>query len=139
VIARGMSKRPIDRYPDVLSFADALREAVGVIAVDRRRVPRLTSSRALPQLGPMAEVVAPVVEPPGRQSKGDGMPLMRRSESRSVVLVLAAAAALAWFSPGTRTAAPAAWYHGGAKAQAVVSTTTDPGHELQRSAEVPRL
>jgi serine/threonine-protein kinase len=139
VIARGMSKRPIDRYPDVLSFADALREAVGVIAVDRRRVPRVKSSRAFPQLAPVAEVLAPVVEPPRRQSKGDGMPLMRRSGSRSVVLVLAAAAALVWFSPGTRTAAPVAWYHGGAKAQGAVATKTGPGHELQRSAEVPRL
>ena len=36
VIARGMSKRPADRYPDVTGFADALRDALSVIAIDRR-------------------------------------------------------------------------------------------------------
>ena len=36
VIARGMSKRPADRYPDVMGFADALRDALDVIAIDRR-------------------------------------------------------------------------------------------------------
>ena len=36
VIARGMSKRPADRYPDVMGFADALSDALGVIAIDRR-------------------------------------------------------------------------------------------------------
>ena len=40
VIARGMSKRPADRYPDVMGFADALSDALGIIAIDRRHTRR---------------------------------------------------------------------------------------------------
>jgi serine/threonine-protein kinase len=40
VLARGMSKRPGDRYPDVMGFADSLRDALGIIAIDRRHTRR---------------------------------------------------------------------------------------------------
>ena len=119
VIARGMSKRPADRYPDVVSFADALRDAVGVIAVDRRRVPRATSSRVIAELEPPA--AAPIVEPTEPRSSREKTTMTSRSTS--VVLALAAAAALVWCGPAARTAARAAWHHGGARARGVVATT----------------
>jgi serine/threonine protein kinase len=136
VIARGMSKRPADRYPDVTSFANALRDAVGVIAVDRRRVPRTASSRVQATLV-LPSAVASLVEPPQRQSTRE-----RRaptSGSRSVVLALAAAAAFIWFSPTARTTARAAWHQGGAKVRGMVATTTSPGQRLERPGDGPGL
>jgi len=126
VIARGMSKRPADRYRDVISFAAALREAVGVIAVDRRRLPRTASRRALRQIGLPPAVVAAVVELPDRQSRRDARPFLRQSQSRSVVLALAGAAALVWFSPAARTAARSAWQHSGARVRGAIAPTTSP-------------
>ena len=138
VIARGMSKRPADRYPDIVSFADALRDAVGVIAADRRRVPRATSSRVPAELLPPAAAVLALVVPPERRRKRRVMPFMRRSQSRSVVLALAAAAALLWFAPAARTAARDDRHHGGARARGVVATTTSPPRELATSGDLPR-
>jgi serine/threonine protein kinase len=110
VIARGMSKRADDRYPDVMSFAEALHDAVGLIAVDRRRAPRAASSRGPAELVPPS-ARAPAVEPSERQSTREAMSFVQRRHSRSVVLALAAAAAFVWFSPAARTAARAAWHH----------------------------
>ena len=138
VIARGMSKRPADRYPDVTSFADALRAAVGVIAVDRRRVPRLASSRIRAEVVPRP-AVASLVEPPERRSQRGATSFRRRSPSRSVALALAAAAAIVWLSPMVRTAARSAWHHGGAKVRGLVATTTSPRQDPEPPGEVPAL
>ena len=132
VIARGMSERPADRYPDVISFADALRDAVGAIAVDRRRVPRAKLGRTPAEVVPRSPL-APVAEPSGPQGERDTTPFPRRHQritlaraSTSVVLALAAATAFVWFSPAARTAARAAWHHGDAKAPGLAATATSP-------------
>src|SRR3954447_8536532 len=52
VIHRGMSKRPSDRYNDVMGFADALRAAVELIAPDTMLSPGALSRPASVQLAP---------------------------------------------------------------------------------------
>jgi serine/threonine protein kinase len=130
VIARGLSKRPADRYSNVTDFAEALRGAVDEIALDRRRVsrpPLEPTSDLPPQLPLLAEDSEPPLPPAERKTERFVRQTQRTSvgrRSRSVLLALAAAAALAWFSPPTRTATRSAWIQAGAGARNLVSAAT---------------
>jgi len=115
VIQRGMAKRPTDRYPDVMGFADALRAAVELIAPDRRRVrhppPPPTSVQTAPPLA-LAERETPEAFQPKKTAT-----LGRRS---GVALFVLCAAAFIWYSPSTRTIARRTWYRGIAHARRVL-------------------
>ena len=140
VIARGLSKRPADRYPNVTEFAEALWGAIDAIAVDRRHVarpPLEPTSELPPPLPPLTEDSEPPLPPAERKTgrfvrQASRAPVRRRS--RAVLLVLAAAAALAWFSPPTRTATRSAWRQASARALKVVAAATGGGG----SDSVPR-
>jgi serine/threonine-protein kinase len=105
VIARGMSKRPADRYPSIEAFARALRDAM----------PTVTS---LP-----IQAVAP--SPPGGAADQPTLRLVRkpRRRTRTIVLALAAAAAFAWFFPPTRGETRGAWHRLRTAASRVVRAT----------------
>jgi serine/threonine protein kinase len=88
VIARGLSKNPADRYPDILGFADALRAAVDLIPA-----------------------VAPTAGPAPRRTpelSGKKKAAIAGRLSRLVRLGLLAAALVGLF-PSTRTIARATW------------------------------
>jgi eukaryotic-like serine/threonine-protein kinase len=105
VIQRGMAKRPTERYPDVMGFADALRAAVELIAPDRRRVRHPPSQPASAQPAP------PLAE---RDPRGLLATVGRFS---GVALFVLCAAAFIWFSPSTRTMARRTWYEATAHAR----------------------
>ena len=135
VIMRGLAKESADRYPNVLAFASALRAAVTGATpapfVDpisepppvrgrrrrsssrrRRAAPCRPSPRPSNRSGEPIDL-APPVAPAGR----DTLRLIRRMRwrlkrmpRRVALLALAAAAMLAWFSPGTRVPTRAAWH-----------------------------
>jgi serine/threonine-protein kinase len=110
VIARGLAKAPADRYPDILAFASALREAVGEIGAravtpswDQRPIAMLETQPA-PVLrlvetngGPNARGVAPAQRP-----RRGGMKLV-------AALALGAAAAMLFAQPHARAGARASW------------------------------
>ncbi|HVZ85404.1 MAG TPA: serine/threonine-protein kinase [Polyangia bacterium] len=115
VIERGMSKRSADRYPSVTAFAEALGSAIGLIATDRRHALRAPAARA----SEPPEVAAPTL------ARAVHTKAVRR---RFATVLFALAAALAWFTPATRTGLRTAWHHAvGAKARmaATVANTND--------------
>jgi len=122
VIARGISKRSTDRYPSVTAFAEALGGAIGLVAIDRRHALRAPSARASePTEAPLEAVTLTFVRQVRRKT-------VRR---RSATVLFALAAALAWFTPATRTGLRTAWHHAvGAKARrsAAVASTSPPAH-----------
>jgi serine/threonine protein kinase len=131
VIARGLSKNPDDRYPDVVAFATALREAVQASATAtcadaRDDRPAIYLVR---DLSPATIVPAAGPAPAGRETRR----LIRRmrwtngAPQRIAVLTLAAAfAALAWLRPSTRGQARAAWRHLGTEMHHVIGRATAP-------------
>jgi eukaryotic-like serine/threonine-protein kinase len=130
VIARGLSKRPAERYPNVTDFAEALRGAVDEIAIDRRQVSRPPPEPAA-DLPPQLLTWADPSEPPQLLVERKTLPFLRRTRSTSLgrksgafLLALAAGAALVWFSPATRATARSAWRRAGAKVRKAVATTT---------------
>jgi serine/threonine protein kinase len=58
VIARGLAKKPDDRYPDCKAFADDLRAALGVTATQTRPSAATTRDRRLPLVVGLLVVVA---------------------------------------------------------------------------------
>jgi serine/threonine protein kinase len=132
VIARGLSKRPAERYPNVTDFAEALRAAVDEIAVDRREVSRPTPESAA-DLPPQPLPWADASEPPQLLVERKTLPFLRRTRSTSLgrksgafLLALAAGAALVWFSPAIRATARSAWRRAGAEVRKVVATGRTP-------------
>jgi serine/threonine protein kinase len=116
VIDRGMSKRPHARYPDVMAFADALCNAVELIASDRRLVSR-----------PLSDSVSDPIARPGGLSERDTLKFIRKTKKAAagrtpglVLFALAAAAAGVWFFPTTRTTARATWHRATAHARRVI-------------------
>ena len=104
VLHRAMSKRPADRYPDILGFADALRAAVELIPPGGRPFPR-----------PLSEPVSDGLAPPARPAKRDPLkvfptkkPATVRRMSRVARVALLAVAMVCVF-PSTRTIARATW------------------------------
>jgi len=100
VIQRGMAKRPTDRYPHVMGFADALRGAVELIAPDRRRVRH-------PRSRPASVQPAPPLTLAERDTREVFQPKKTATVGRisGVALLVLCAAAFIWFSPSTRTIA----------------------------------
>ena len=100
VIQRGMAKRPTERYPDVMGFADALRAAVELIAPDRRRARHPRSRPASVQPSPPLTLAE-------RDTREVFQPKKTATVGRisGVALLVLGAAAFIWFSPSTRTIA----------------------------------
>jgi len=100
VIRRGMSKRPSDRYPDVMGFAEALRAAVGLIAPDTILPPRAPSPPVSVQLAPPVGLAeAKTLEFLGRRKTATAVRIA------GVAVFVLVAAAFVWFSPPTWTLA----------------------------------
>ena len=125
---RGLAKESADRYPNVLAFASALRAAVQGDA--RRRSRRRSASRrrsgrrrrsscrcrcgAPPRTGRRRSRRHPAGAarrgPRHRPPDSPDALAATRTPRRFVLLALAVAAALAWFSPSTRMPTRAAWH-----------------------------
>ena len=124
VIMRGLSKQPLERYPDVLVFAAALRAALDE--------PPLMAGDASSEPPPVRALA--IETPPQPALVGDGdldaatMPvgrvtvrLIRRMRwrlhrlPRRIAMLALAAAAFAWFSPTTRGPTRAAWHRAEAR------------------------
>jgi len=125
VINRGMSKRSCARFPDVMAFADALCDAVELVASDRRLVPR-----------PVSEPVSDQIAPPAGLSERDTLKFIRKTKRATVgrapgvVLVALAVAAGVWFFPATRSTARATWHRATAHARrAIVAVSTSGARE----------
>ena len=76
VIDRAMSKRSADRYPDIAAFAEALADAIDVVAIDRRRFSREPSP-------PLSEPASPPMsaeysEPPERRAEPKTLQFLRK-------------------------------------------------------------
>ncbi|HVZ85984.1 MAG TPA: serine/threonine-protein kinase [Polyangia bacterium] len=121
VIMRGLSKQPVDRFPDVLSFAAALRQAV-TGELDTPPVERVAdleprSIRAVEtphQLSPAGQETRRLI----RRMR----PKLYRTRRRIAVLAMAGALTLTWrFSPSTRVAAHTAWHRARVEAQELVA------------------
>src|SRR5262245_42436217 len=137
VVQRGLAKESVDRYPDVLAFAGALRAAFQAATpvpfadassepppVRNTPSPVIDDTRFRPSPLRVRETEPPVAlvpaKPPGRVT----VRLIRRMRwrlhkprRRLAMLALAAAAAFAWFSPPTRTSTRAAWHRAGTQMQ----------------------
>ena len=139
-IMRGLAKKPADRFPDVLAFAEALRAALlGAPA----SVAAVAHSAPAPSFAPAAEWEADVsVEPPpaarafdapravppepgpvpapGRQT-ARLIRKVRRSihpgPRRAAFLMMVAVVAIAWLSPSARARGIGAWQRAHAQAQ----------------------
>ena len=116
VLERGLSKRPADRFPDILAFSDALRDAVERVTAGPEPAALPASASDLDELPTPAALAEGFSLPPpsGERSRtGQFVRQVRRSNrlrrSSAVLLGLAAAAAFAWFSPPTRVTTRAAW------------------------------
>ncbi len=122
VIAQGMSKQAADRYPDILSFAEALHAAIDALGGDRRLARSGASTGDWPPT-PSAEG-SKLLAPP---SERDTMKFIRKPRvkirarrSGRVLLALAAAAAFAWFAPPTRRTTRALWHRASAEAGSAI-------------------
>jgi hypothetical protein len=104
VLQRGMSKRPADRYPDILAFADALGAAVELLPAGGGPFPR-----------PLSERVSDGFVPPAQLAERDTLEFVRIKKPATVrrrskvVRVALLAVALVWLFPSTRTIARATW------------------------------
>jgi len=147
VIMKGLAKQSADRFPSVLEFAAALRQAI-------EGVPRTLSERA--EIAPFSEAAVTVIgrmdtlettdepppirlvelEPPtivfaerprapaGRRTRRS-IRRMKRSVSRAprriALLAFGAALTFAWFSPTARGTAGTVWRQAEAQAQRLVA------------------
>ena len=115
VINRGMSKRSDARYPDIMAFADALSDAVDLIASDRRLIPR-----------PVSESVSDQIAGPAELSVRDTLKFIRKAKrapvgrTPGVVLFALAAMAGVWLFPATRTTVRATWHRATAHVRRVL-------------------
>jgi len=129
VVMRGLAKESVERYPNVLAFASALRAAVhgGAAAfIDPLSEPPpirtpapvlLTEPARLPPPEPLAADPVEIQAAPLAVGR-DTVRLIRRmrwrqsqAPRRYVPLMAAALALLAWFLPMTREPTRAAWRH----------------------------
>jgi serine/threonine-protein kinase len=140
VVMRGLAKKPADRFPDVIAFAEALRAAfmagapaeapedveLDIPIYEEEPMPSLPfdAPRALPP-------DPPPVTPPGRQTARLIRKVHRRiyrTPSRLALLAVAAAVAVMWFSPTARTAARTrgadAWHRAEAQAEQLLAHAT---------------
>jgi serine/threonine-protein kinase len=123
VFARAMSKSPVDRYPSITAFAQALAQAVEAAAAPPPR----------PASRPGAACAAP--GPVTRRMIRGMRREMRARRTGSVLLTLVAAAAFAWYSPATRGQTRSAWSRVTADVQrAVEAAAARHAHDSSRSA-----
>jgi serine/threonine protein kinase len=144
VIMRGLAKQPVDRFPDVLTFAGALRQAVAsemeTPPIERALVHTPMSVYApapVRTLAPLPLVdfepqTLQLVEPAGQPSPAGVetrrmirrmRPKLYRTRRRIAVLAVAGALTLTWrLSPTTRVAAQSVWHLARAEAHQLVDT-----------------
>ena len=132
-IMRGLAKRPADWFPDVLQFAETLRAAVATASATA--TPADGTCIVLAPEDPPAparpyDAARPVppepaaVEPPGQQTLRSIRKVHRRiyrGPSRLALLAVAAAAAVAWFSPGARTHGADVWHRAQTEAERLIA------------------
>jgi serine/threonine-protein kinase len=127
VIMRGLAKQPVDRYPDVLAFAAALRACVeaAIAPPSLEAIDVVPPVRGASEVSPMvttdsfdemstarAALAEPAVAPAGRVTRRLIRRMRRRNRAprRIAGLIVAAGlATLAWFHPTTRGPTRAAW------------------------------
>jgi serine/threonine protein kinase len=124
VIARAMSKRSAERYPDVATFAGALGGAIDAVAIDRRGFAR-EPWRPLSTEPASSSMSGEYSEPPERRAEPDTLQFLRklpppRSRGRiGALLVTLAAAAVLWFVPASRGVVRTAWHRAGTQARRI--------------------
>jgi serine/threonine protein kinase len=127
-ILRGLAKKPADRFPDVLSFAAALREAVAELPGTFAREPELqpAAAAAPTQDGAPAPPRPAASTPPPASAPGPQTQRLIRQVRRRIhrgparvalLAVTAAALAAAGFSPAVRTRSTDAWHRARAEAE----------------------
>jgi len=128
-IMRGLAKQPADRFPDVLAFAEALRQALlGAPAVSFVPAAEWEADITVDEPPPVRAYDAPRPVPPepppvpapGRQTARLIRKVRRRihpGPRRVALLAVAAAVAIAWFSPAARARGIDAWHRAHAQAQ----------------------
>ncbi len=146
-IMRGLAKKPADRFPDVLTFADSLRAAI--FATPAVSAPAVAAAVAVAP-DPMLPVAAPIavadagatsrpirafdaprpvppeplpVPAPGRQTARLIRKVRRRihrGPRNLMLLAVAAAAAVLWFSPTARARGAAVWHRAQATAEQMI-------------------
>jgi serine/threonine protein kinase len=146
VIMRGLAKKPAERFPDVLAFAQVLRLALAQAPARALGVPPAESLAPAPAAEWEAAVtldepppvrafdaprpVPPEPDPvplPGRQTARLIRKVRRRIHPggrRLAMLVVAAALAVAWFSPAARARGIDAWHRAHAQAQRLLRYAT---------------
>ena len=136
-IMRGLAKKPADRFPDVLTFAEALRTAiaaapvagetmaaapqperpVAVAVADAQPVRAFDAPRPLPP-------EPPPVPAPGRQTARLIRKVRRRihrgPRNFALLAVAVTAAAVLWFSPTARARGAAFWHRAQARAEQMI-------------------
>ena len=160
-VMRGLAKKPADRFPDVLTFAESLRAAISGAAVAPAAIEPARAAVPLPELrlaepaaaaapvaafadaAPIAVADAgatshpirafdaprpvppepPVLPPPGRQTARLIRKVRRRihrGPRNLMLLAVAAAAAVLWFSPTARARGAAVWHRAQARAEQMI-------------------
>jgi len=133
VILRGLAKRPANRFPNVIAFAEALRAAFmtgASVPADDQALP-IHEEDPMPSVDFDAPRALPTDPPPvgapGRQTKRLIRKVRRRihrTPSRLAVLALAAAGAILWYSPTARTRGADAWHRAQAQAERLIANAT---------------
>ncbi len=125
-IMRGLAKKPAERFPDVLAFAESLRAAIAAATVVEE--PAIAVEDAGATIHPIRAFDAPrpvppeppAVPPPGRQTARLIRKVRRRihrGPRNLMLLAVAAAAAVLWFSPTARARGAAVWHRAQARAE----------------------
>ncbi|HXT96141.1 MAG TPA: serine/threonine-protein kinase [Polyangia bacterium] len=133
VIMRGLSKKSADRFPSVLEFAGALRQALAgtpattssePVEIDEpppvRTPPPLRLFELEPKTLPFTRTeppLAPAGRPTRRLIRRLRWRVVYRTPRRVALLAIAAAMAFTWFSPSARGTAETFWRQAQAQAQ----------------------
>lgn len=121
-ILRGLAKKPGDRFPDVLAFAEALRAAVldaPAEGVEDEPPPVRVVDLSRPLAAP-----TPAAHQPGPDTALLIRKMRRRvtgGPSRLALLAVAAAAGVVWFSPAARDRSVDAWHRAHAEAERLLA------------------
>jgi eukaryotic-like serine/threonine-protein kinase len=141
-IMRGLAKKPADRFPDVLTFAESLRAAVSAALSVVAAAPAPAIATPIgPDLAIEPEPARPVrafdaprlvppepppVAPPGRQTARLIRKVRRRihrGPRRLALLAVVATAAVLWLSPAARTRGARLWRGAQTRAEQLIGRT----------------